>query len=77
MLGEQAADTTVLFVKRLKNSRNGNGRFKITTEHGVFESKTDAAVNFDIQNELAIDANTHTRVLLGLTNGKVVDLHVL
>lgn len=43
-------DVTVHAVSRLNSSVNGNPRFQLSTDGGLFTTQSDGSVGYDIQN---------------------------
>ena len=41
---------TLFSAQRIKNSTNGNPRFRLSTSEGVYDTKADAEVGYDIKN---------------------------
>lgn len=76
----QAAPTTVVLysVERLNNSTNGNPRFSLWTSQGTFTTKSDASVNYDVENVAnKIPAGEGVLVHLTLTRaGRVEGMEV-
>jgi hypothetical protein len=42
--------TSLVSVKRLNNSVNGNPRFRLNTLHGEFVTQSDASCSYDVDN---------------------------
>jgi len=61
--------TRVIELTRFTNTVNGNPRWRIVTTHGVFRTKDDASVNYEIS-----EGSFYGRsVVLYLERGRVVD----
>lgn len=49
---DTAVTTTLLYADRLKNSTNGNPRFRLHTSDGSYQTMSDAASAYDVENIL-------------------------
>jgi hypothetical protein len=59
--------TTLLYADRLKNSTNGNPRFRLHTSDGSFQTMSDAASAYDVESILSHRRSAPLGVLVRLT----------
>jgi hypothetical protein len=59
--------TTLLYADRLKNSVNGNPRFRLHTSDGSFQTMSDASSAYDVESILSHRRSAPLGVLVRLT----------
>jgi len=61
--------------RRARCSANGNPRYRVTTDHGTYDTETDAACNYGITNDWG--AKTSRLAQITLHRGKIIHITYL